>query len=651
MLKEILRKTKPVFKDCVIAHAKIDLINLRYQQKIRNIMKKYGSFIQLPYLGASRSLVRVQATTAPCVENTINKLMMLTADFYNSNYWIHNGKVNESSNRYIQPTIDTDLEFLDKITAASGATIFCRNNNSFDIIGYSSDTKRATSMIKSLPICGNYSHQVRFRLELSIDQREFIAGKKNGKIIRIMNNTNVWVKFLPFNEYNFYVTLTADDYTAAAAGIQLLEDELPAEVSFFIPETYHKQVIGAGGLTIQSIMRKYNVFIKFSNDYDIQPNGFSHVRPDNVLIRCPAKNAKNIPAAKAELMDTVQERGQDHCNTFIHISRSHRRILLSEKCGFIHEVESKTNTIILFPEKEPENIMENDLIEIRGSGNTSEDASRMVKALLPEDYVFKIAYSNKFEEVVNEHNREFYQKIIVPFRVALNIETQVFSQLQAQRRQQQQQQEVGDEEDQEESSSRYHQIVLSFAQEHSVGLEDVIQALTAFLRDKDLNIIDRGELRFDPVVAGSAAILGHKRKQAFFRAVGAGHSSNADDYPVSRPRYTNNSRYMDEDYDDYYRRSKQLPPTVSASQPLPVRPPTSRYPPRPQSQDYDYMDRRPYSPTPLQPPPPSDWQQPPPPPQQQQAPLRYDDRRYPQRPLSQGPPPQRRRYEDYGSYY
>ncbi|CAN6674611.1 hypothetical protein TRVA0_058S00254 [Trichomonascus vanleenenianus] len=602
MLKDILRRTKPILKDCVISYAKIDLLSLRSQNKIKDIMAKYGSFIQLPYLGAARSLVRVQGVTGLSVEKTIAELMALSTDFYQSSYWIHTGQPQEGG-VLTQPMIDTDLEFLDKITAASGATIYCADNTSFDIVGFRSDTKRATSMIKSLPIWGNYQHQVRFRLELSIDQREFIAGKKNGKIIRIMNNANVWIKFLPFNEYNFYINLTADDYTAAAAGIQLLEDELPSEMSFYIPETYHKQVIGAGGSTIQSIMRKYNVFIKFSNGYDLHPNGFSHIRPDNVLVRCPTKNAKNIPSAKQELLETVQLRGQEHLNTFIHLSRSHRRILLSERCGFIHEVESKTNTIIMFPEEEADNVDQNDLIEIRGLGNTSEDASRMVKALLPEDYLFKIAFSNKFEEIVTETNPEFYAKIIAPFRIALNVETQVFAAPQ----------------DDGEGGARFHRIVLSFSQEHSVGLEDVIQALTAFLRDKDLDIIDRGEMRQDPVEAGTAAMGGGKqrRDKPFSRG---SNGSSYDDYAMQPHSHSASKRYSppygedrDDSYGDYRgrrpttrggTRSKTATPSRSMSRTRysydPYRLPPPPLPPHPSHQSYRHS-----SPPPPLPPPPS----------------------------------------------
>lgn len=127
----------------------------------------------------------------------------------------------------------------------------------------------------------------------------------------------------------------------------------------------------------------------------------------------------------------------------------------------------------------------------------------MVKALLPEDYVFKVAYSAKFDEIVNEKNPEFYTKIIAPFRVALSIETQVFPQpIMAE-------EEITTSTIPNGSNSpptRYHRIVLSFSQEHSVGLEDVIQALTAFLRDKGLDIVDRGELKFDPVEPGTASI-------------------------------------------------------------------------------------------------------------------------------------------------
>lgn len=334
-------------------------------------------------------------------------------------------------------------------------------------------------------------------MELANDQCEFISGKKNGKILRIMNTASVWIKLLPFNEFNFYVDIYSEYPPEATNGLKLLEDELPSQTEFYIPETYHKRVIGAGGSTVQGIMRKYNVFVKFSGSHDINPNGFAYLKSPNVLIRCPAKNSKEIAPAKEELLDTVLDRSQEHGTTFVKLTRSHMRILLNSHLEFVSEIESKTNTIVELPEEsEYENYQQKLLI--RGYMDSSDGAARLVKTKLPEDYEFKVAQSSKFHELVNENSGDFYQRIVLPFKLALKIETL-----------------VNYEPEHTSEEAPYHQILLSFAQENSVGLEDAIQALTVFLRDKGLDIIDRGEYHTDPIVPGSQGTVSSQSSSSF----------------------------------------------------------------------------------------------------------------------------------------
>lgn len=378
-----------------------------------------------------------------------------------------------------------------------------------------------------------------------------------------MNNASVFIKLLPFNEYNFYVDLYSENPLEAINGLKLFEEELSSELAFYIPETYHKKVIGAGGSTIQSIMRKYNVFIKFSSGQDRNPNGYTHIRSNNVLIRCPAKNSKEILPAKKDLMDTVSDRSQEHGNTFVKLSRSHLRLLLAQPNDFVFDVENKTNTIIMLPSEESFENPEN-YLEIKGVMGTSDAAARLVKAMLPEDYEFKVAYSHKFDSLVSEGNPDFFEKVIVPFRVALKIEVQVVS-----------------KPEHPEGEAPYHQIVLSFAQEHSVGLEDAIQILTAYLREKGLDIIDRDEFHVDPIVQGTAAVVtphaaskrhGQKERSAF-RSRDFGNEFN----PTMRPRQIDASRHH------------------NAARPLaemPHIPPTYERPPHTPSRSYRDADMR-----------------------------------------------------------
>ncbi|ODQ64777.1 hypothetical protein NADFUDRAFT_47356, partial [Nadsonia fulvescens var. elongata DSM 6958] len=450
------------------------------------------AFIQLPYLGASRSLIRVQASSATYIEQTIRDIMALTTELYTADYWVHTGQVKEDG--FMVKSAHNCSEtvfrlFIEKIAATTSTTVTVIAGSSFEVTGLGNDVKRAVDMLRNLPFWNSLDlHQIKYRIELSSEHRETIAGKRNGKVHKIMSSAQCWIKFLPFNEYNFYVDLKAADYDSSQKGLKLLEEEGPAEASFYIPETFHKQVIGTGGQTVQTLMRKYNVFVKFYHWYEHAPKSYAHTRIPNVLIKTPNKNSRCIAIAKEELLQIVNERSHEHLTTYIHISRSHRRILLSEKADFINEIERKTNTCVIFPEVEEDDVGTNDIISIRGLFLTSEDAAQMIKNLLPVDYEFKIALSSKFNDFVSESNSEFFRKIIVPFRTALKIHIQIL---------------LG-EHTKTPYSPLYHRIILSFSQSRSVGLEDAIQALTAYLREKDLDIIDRGEIKIDPIEKGSA---------------------------------------------------------------------------------------------------------------------------------------------------
>lgn len=150
LLRDVIKRTQTLVKDCVISFAKIDLLSLRFQEKLRQIMIEEGSFIQLPFLGAARAVVRVQCTNIQTCNQTISQLMNLISQLYNATFWVHSGE-DDGQGHYLQPDIQVDVSILDKISAASSAIITCKKT-SFDIIGFKSDTKRAIAMLNSLNI-------------------------------------------------------------------------------------------------------------------------------------------------------------------------------------------------------------------------------------------------------------------------------------------------------------------------------------------------------------------------------------------------------------------------------------------------------------------------------------------------------------------
>ena len=82
------------------------------------------------------------------------------------------------------------------------------------------------------------------------EHREFISGKKNGKLNKIMKSAGIKIKFETFNDYNFLIDIVGND-TGALHGLSMLQEELPSEISFHVPEIYHKRIIGVGGKNIQ----------------------------------------------------------------------------------------------------------------------------------------------------------------------------------------------------------------------------------------------------------------------------------------------------------------------------------------------------------------------------------------------------------------
>jgi hypothetical protein len=119
-----------------------------------------------------------------------------------------------------------------------------------------------------------------------------------------MQAANVKIKFETFNDCNFLIDLSGSDM-GVVQGLAMLHDELPAEISFHVPELYHKRIIGVGGKSIQRIMKKYGVYVKFSNAEELAALGGYMDIDDNVVARTPAKNAMNLESLKQAIMELV----------------------------------------------------------------------------------------------------------------------------------------------------------------------------------------------------------------------------------------------------------------------------------------------------------------------------------------------------------
>ncbi len=119
-----------------------------------------------------------------------------------------------------------------------------------------------------------------------------------------MNAAGVTVKIDTFNDHNFVLDMSSTD-SGALHGLTLIQEELPAEISFHVPECYHKRIIGVGGKSIQKIMKKYGAYVKFSSAQELSLIGGYLDNEDNVVARTPNKNSLNLVSVKQAIGELV----------------------------------------------------------------------------------------------------------------------------------------------------------------------------------------------------------------------------------------------------------------------------------------------------------------------------------------------------------
>ena len=171
----------------------------------------------------------------------------------------------------------------------------------------------------------------------------------------------------------------------------MLQEELPAEMSFHVPEIYHKRIIGVGGKNIQRIMKKYGVYVKFSNAEEFASLGGYLDNEDNVVARTPAKNSASLDHLKQAVMEMVIPKDKDFVIETVSIPRRYHRTLLGEKSIFIHDIETKTNSIVRFPNKETAS----DIVNIFGPESQVHIAAQMLLDHVPFEAEYRLPHSEQ----------------------------------------------------------------------------------------------------------------------------------------------------------------------------------------------------------------------------------------------------------------
>jgi len=348
------------------------------------------------------------------------------------------------------------------------------DNLTFTITGADDAVKDALMVISEIKFVSRSQYQIRVKIELANEHKEFVSGKKNGKINKIMGQSSVQIIFDGFNEYNFNIDVCGGNYEAMKSGLSLVEQEMPASISFHVPDQYHKRIIGIGGQHIQRIMKKHSVFVKFSNAMDRGGVGREDddIKVDNVICRTPARNAQNLELVKSEILDMVDRADSEFTNQTVTVDRLYHRQLLA-RLGQLEELEKKWNCKITFPSTETAS----DEVTISGPEWQVPHCVDEFLGLVPDNHELVLASTDELIKFLT--SEEFKNELIPKLKSQYEVEVQSRQ----------------DEDERTEDGGPTVTLVWAFTRNNAGGVRDAFEFLNAKLASVGIDpIIVKGAI-------------------------------------------------------------------------------------------------------------------------------------------------------------
>ncbi|KAI7873515.1 uncharacterized protein EV154DRAFT_396922, partial [Mucor mucedo] len=349
------QKSKSMYhKDSIMDARKIDWILLNKKTDLRKIMRDNGSFFLFPSLGSGSNSVSIYAENRINVERSIRLLNYLTSSIYEATFdFINVDSLDSFIHRTFGGSIEKFADILCQLSQSSGADVlFKSDSNKLELFGTERQVRNAYQLLSGMPFFKENHQFTTFALELATDQREFISGKKNGKINKIMKSCAVTIRFLSANEYNSAIIVESNNYNKALDGLTMLQDELPAETSFYVPEIYHRRIIGVAGKNIQKVMKKYGVYVKFSGAEEFTSMGGYFENEDNVVARTPMKNQINLENLKHSVTEFISfQKDKEYSFTTMCIPYVLHRSIPNQYGAQLREVCRTNNAKIWWPER------------------------------------------------------------------------------------------------------------------------------------------------------------------------------------------------------------------------------------------------------------------------------------------------------------
>lgn len=309
-------------KSCVTSRSftcsrnKLEFIMMHDYAQLKNILHNYGVFLQFSAEEAKQTsfdseiTISIFSSFPILIEQALREIFEL---IFSYNICILELENTPSNLNYKMDDFDSFECLPAKLRIISQRTdtqILCQGSQIL-VYGKESSIKNAFMYLKKLNIVISHLQGCSYVLERSSEIKEFICGKKDGKINKIIKETGIIIEMSNSENSLLTIKLSSHNINQLEEGLLMLNGEFPAEISFFVPEVHHKRIIGHGGKNIQRIMKKYGVYIKFLN---LEECLLKHGHPSatffnhntkyfsNVIVKTPFKNKEVLEEMKAEVL-------------------------------------------------------------------------------------------------------------------------------------------------------------------------------------------------------------------------------------------------------------------------------------------------------------------------------------------------------------
>ncbi|KAJ3012639.1 hypothetical protein HKX48_006174 [Thoreauomyces humboldtii] len=326
---------------------KLDWLLLNRKEALLKIMSDNATHITIPPLGSGHNTVQIAGDDRVYLDRTCRVLMHMVCDFYVAGIQLESNPIPLGA----KPSHPL-LNLLSQIPLQTQSELLL-SPPYIELYGLNPFVKSAFLALTSHPTILPMIRDTKFQLELALEHRDFINGKKNGKINKITKVSGCRVTFQEhFNEWNMFIDLYNATAGRCVEGLGMLEDELPAEISFYVPEAYHKRIIGVGGKNIQRIMKKWAVYVKFSNAEEFAQLGGYFENMDNVIARTPAKNSPSLDQAKENIMELTGVDLNPELTITMAIPRQMHRLVVGPRAVYLNDLTKNTAVEITLPQKD-----------------------------------------------------------------------------------------------------------------------------------------------------------------------------------------------------------------------------------------------------------------------------------------------------------